>query len=171
TYVVDGETYRQLTVDFGTEIVPEETPQKEGHSFSGWEGLPQTMPAHDVTVTGVFTINSYTLTVYLDGELFHTEVLEFGAAIEIPVPEVAEGWKFDGWQEEVPETMPAYDLEIHGTTSELSHLEAVRGDASDKVTIFTLEGVKVAENASYEAMRDRLTPGIYIVNGRKVAVR
>ncbi|MDE5941183.1 MAG: hypothetical protein K2H14_03635, partial [Muribaculaceae bacterium] len=25
TYVVDGETYRQLTVDFGTEIVPEET--------------------------------------------------------------------------------------------------------------------------------------------------
>ena len=45
TYVVDGEEYKTVDVAYGTAIEPEAAPVKEGHSFSGWEGLPETMPA------------------------------------------------------------------------------------------------------------------------------
>ena len=32
-----------------------ETPAKEGYTFSGWSKIPETMPAHDVIITGSFT--------------------------------------------------------------------------------------------------------------------
>ena len=30
---------------------------KKGYTFSGWSEIPETMPAHDVTVTGSFEID------------------------------------------------------------------------------------------------------------------
>lgn len=53
-YKVDGETYKSTTVEYGTELTAEPAPAKEGYTFSGWSGLPQTMPANDVIVTGTF---------------------------------------------------------------------------------------------------------------------
>ncbi len=58
TYKVDDEVYKTFDVEYGTSITPEVEPTKEGYTFSGWSEIPTTMPAHDVTVTGTFTINS-----------------------------------------------------------------------------------------------------------------
>ena len=58
TYIVDGEVYKTYEVEYNTPITPEPAPTKEGYTFSGWSEIPETMPAHDVTVTGSFTINS-----------------------------------------------------------------------------------------------------------------
>lgn len=41
----------------GITVLDVESPQKEGYTFLGWIDLPETMPAHDVTVTGSFTKN------------------------------------------------------------------------------------------------------------------
>ena len=38
----------------GETITPEEEPTKEGYTFSGWNEIPETMPAHNVIVTGTF---------------------------------------------------------------------------------------------------------------------
>ena len=57
TYTLDGTTYKESDVLYGTALTAEPNPEKEGYTFSGWEGLPETMPAHDVEVTGKFTIN------------------------------------------------------------------------------------------------------------------
>ena len=57
-YQVDGADYKSIDVEYGATITPEEEPTKEGYTFSGWSEIPETMPAHDVTVTGTFTINS-----------------------------------------------------------------------------------------------------------------
>ena len=54
TYMVDGEEYKTATVVYGSEIIPEEEPCKDGYTFGGWNGLPETMPAQDVEVTGWF---------------------------------------------------------------------------------------------------------------------
>jgi len=113
-YVLDGSIYKAYGTQYGAEIVPEPAPEKEGYTFSGWEGLPETMPAHDVTVQGFFTINSYTLTYVLDGEVFKTDTLVFGTEI-IPEEELSkEGYTFSGWSE-IPETMPAQDVIITGS--------------------------------------------------------
>jgi hypothetical protein len=56
TYYVDGEEYaRQENIEYKSTITPIEVPQKEGNEFSGWEGLPEVMPAEDIEVRGVFT--------------------------------------------------------------------------------------------------------------------
>ena len=55
TYMVDGTEYKSYDVEYGATITPEATPTKEGYTFSGWSEIPQTMPAHDVEVTGEFT--------------------------------------------------------------------------------------------------------------------
>ena len=57
-YQVDGTDYKSIDVEYGATITPEAEPTKEGYTFSGWSEIPETMPAHDVTVTGTFTINS-----------------------------------------------------------------------------------------------------------------
>lgn len=54
TYIVDGEIYAIDNFAYGSEIVPEEEPVKEGYTFSGWSEIPETMPSHDVEVTGSF---------------------------------------------------------------------------------------------------------------------
>ena len=56
-YIVDGELYRSFIVKYKEAITPLEEPTKEGYTFSGWSEIPETMPAHDVTVTGTFTLD------------------------------------------------------------------------------------------------------------------
>ena len=113
TYFVDGEEYKSLQVDYGTAITPEPAPEKEGYSFSGWSEIPETMPAHDVTVKGTFNINSYTLTYLIDGEVYKEMVYEYGAAITPESAPVKEGYTFSGWND-LPETMPAHDMTVTG---------------------------------------------------------
>lgn len=54
-YMVDGEEYKTVQLAEGDAITPEANPTKDGYTFSGWSEIPETMPAHDVTVTGTFT--------------------------------------------------------------------------------------------------------------------
>ena len=54
TYTVDGEVYKEYEIEYGASITPEAAPTKEGYEFSGWSEIPETMPAHDVTITGSF---------------------------------------------------------------------------------------------------------------------
>ena len=53
-YMVDGADYKSYDVEFGTKITSEAAPEKEGYSFSGWDNVPETMPAKDVIVIGSF---------------------------------------------------------------------------------------------------------------------
>ena len=55
TYFVDDEVYKTYEIEEGASITPEPEPTKEGYTFSGWSEIPETMPDHDVTVTGTFT--------------------------------------------------------------------------------------------------------------------
>ena len=170
-YMVDGEEYLSQDVAYGTELAPAEAPEKEGHTFSGWSEMPATMPAYDVTVTGSFAINSYTLTVLLNEMPYFETILEYGAPIEIPEPEIPDDMEFCGWEPEPPATMPAHDLVINGTTRTLSGLERMIADGETQVTVHTLTGVCLYRDASPETIKERLQPGIYIVNGRKVILK
>ena len=114
TYIVDGKVYKSYQIEGGAPITPEPAPNKEGYTFSGWSEIPETMPAHDVTVTGTFSINKYILTYTIDGEEYKVYEIEYGATITPePAPD-KEGYTFSGWSE-IPETMPAHDVMIIGT--------------------------------------------------------
>ena len=116
TYVLDGAEYKSELVAYGTAITPLTALEKEGYTFSGWTGLPATMPAHDVTATGTFSLNSYTLTYIVDGEVYATEVHPYGESLTPLAAPERDGHTFSGWSE-VPSTMPAADVTVTGTFS------------------------------------------------------
>lgn len=116
TYLVDGDLYKTFEIEEGESIVPEPAPTKEGYTFSGWSEIPETMPAHDVTVTGTFSINKYKLTYTVDGTEYMTYEIEYGAAIIPEAKPTKDGYTFSGWSE-IPETMPAHDVTVTGTFS------------------------------------------------------
>ena len=116
TYMVDGTEYKSSDVIVGTPITPEPAPTKEGYTFSGWSEIPELMPDHDVTVTGTFSINTYTLTYKVDGAVYKTSNIEYGATIIAEPAPTKEGYTFSGWSE-IPATMPAHDVEVTGTFS------------------------------------------------------
>ena len=156
TYMLDGEVYQTFTLEYGARPGYVPGPTREGYTFQGWEGEPATMPAHDVVVTGSFTINSYTLTYMVDGEVYQQLTLDYGEEI-IPIDDpVREGYIFGGWGE-VPATMPAHDVVVNGSFT----INAIRdivifGDN----TVYTLSGMRVPQNA--------IRRGVYIVDGKKI---
>jgi len=116
TYVMDGEVYCQQTITYGATIEAIAVPTKEGHTFSGWSGLPETMPAKDITVSATFTVNEYQVTFKIDGVVIATYTQDYGSAIVAPEAPEREGYTFSGWGN-VAETVPASDVTYEGSYS------------------------------------------------------
>ena len=165
-YLVDGQEYKRVVLSFGDAIELLAEPVKEGHTFSGWSIAPETMPLQDVTILGEFTVNSYTLTYKVDGEVYATELIEYGTPIVLKEAPAKEGFVFDGWTG-APDTMPASDVVV--TASYTDGIDSIVLDRL--VDVFTLQGVRVKSQISLDQILHELPAGIYIVNGRKMLVK
>ena len=116
TYILDGVEFKKESWEAGTKIETPQAPEKEGHTFNGWENVPETMPANDIVIEGSYSINKYLLSFKVEGKVISSEYIEYGAKIETPQAPEKEGHTFNGW-ENVPETMPANDIVIEGCYS------------------------------------------------------
>ena len=131
-YMVDGAEYNRVSVVYGAPIVLEAEPTKEGYTFSGWSEAPETMPAHDVVVEGSFIVNYYALTYMVDDEWYATDSIAYGDGIELREEPTKEGYIFSGWSE-VPETMPAHNVEVLGTFTPFTSVDNVIGNGDGNV--------------------------------------
>ena len=138
TYTVDGVEYKTAEVDCGAAITPEDNPTKEGYTFSGWSEIPETMPASDVTITGTFTINTYTITYMVDNTLLTTEEVTYGSTITPPASP-KEGYEIT-WNSH-PTTMPAYDITIYGSYISTG-INGIYAEESDK-KVYTPDGKRI----------------------------
>ena len=113
-YFVDGKEYKKIEdVTYNTSITPETEPTKEGHTFSGWSTIPSTMPDNDVTITGTFSVNQYTITFDTDGGTAVAPITQnYNTSIAKPSNPMKEGYTFAGWDKEIPNTMPAENMTI-----------------------------------------------------------
>ena len=115
-YQIGDEVVKTVELVYGSKILQTWTylaPSKEGYTFSGWSEIPETMPAHDVTITGSYTANKYKLVYQVDGETFKSLEISFGSTVTPEEDPSQEGYTFSGWSE-IPETMPAHDVTITG---------------------------------------------------------
>ena len=152
TWMIDGEVFKTQTLDYGTAITAPTAEEREGYTFAWKDEIPGTATA-DVTINGSYTINQYTITWMIDGEVYETQTLDFGAAITAPAISI-EGRIFDGWGE-VPATMPAHNVTINGST----HLDGIKGiSVNEDVNMYDLSGRRANKN----------TRGIVIINGKKI---
>ena len=139
TYMVDGEVYKSYSIEEGETITPEPSPTKEGYSFSGWSDIPETMPDHDVTVTGTFSINSYMLTYMIDDKVYKETVYEYGAAIT-PEPKPEGDYATFEWKD-LPQTMPAHDVVVYASYT--SGIAEILMNTQRSIRIYSTDGKKL----------------------------
>ena len=111
TYMLDGQQYKQESIEEGATVAKETEPSKEGYTFSGWQNEPTTMPGRNVMVTGSFTINSYRLSFIAENRELSAKNLQYGSAITAPTAD-GEGNTITWYT--YPSTMPAHDLVVYG---------------------------------------------------------
>ena len=132
SFMVDGETYFTFTGYEGDAITVPENPEKLGYTFDAWDGMPEdgVLPAANITVTAVWSVNTYTITYTVNGKGYSIQTYEYGAAIITPAYDVPEGYTFSGW--DVPETMPAEDLVVDAACTinvyEVTLIDGLNGD-------------------------------------------
>ena len=116
TYNIDNTKYKSFVMEVGETIVPEPAPTKEGYTFSGWSEIPETMPGHDLTITGSFSPNTYKLIYMVDGITYKEIDVKYDEDIILESYPVKKGMTFSGWSS-IPEKMPAKDVTVTGSFS------------------------------------------------------
>ncbi|MDD6123457.1 MAG: InlB B-repeat-containing protein [Bacteroidales bacterium] len=169
TFIAEDVIVSEQLLDYGSQIIIPDAPEKEGYTFSSWGDVDETVPDHDVTYTATYNVNYYKLTYVLDGEVYAEFDVAFGETIVPLEVEPEEGRTFQGWVD-VPETMPSHDVTIYGSSIVTSvNSSAISG--SDKVSVYSLNGVLIKKDVDFKTLRDVLESGIYIVNGKKILIR
>ncbi|MBQ8372396.1 MAG: InlB B-repeat-containing protein [Clostridia bacterium] len=115
TFDTVGGTYiSPITQNYGTKIVAPADPAKEGYTFIGWNAsVPDSMPAENMTLTAIWSVNSYTITFdTVGGSDINPITQDYATAIVSPADPTREGYTFVGWDVIIPSAMPAKNLVI-----------------------------------------------------------
>ena len=109
-----GSAVSPITQDFGSTVVKPLDPTKEGYTFTGWEPeIPDTIPSSDLNIRALWSVNKYTISFDSDGgSIVPPITLDYGSNIIAPINPTKVGYTFNGWDKEIPSTMPPNNLDI-----------------------------------------------------------
>ena len=145
TYTVtftDGDTVLKTeTVNYGEAAVAP-TPNKDGYTFIGWDKTFENVTS-DLVVNANFTINTYTVTFYVDGEVHATKTVEHGKNAVAPTRPKKTGYEFVGW--DISYKNVTCDLDVNAVFEKCEY-EVVFYDFSGNV--IKTETVKYQEAAT-----------------------
>lgn len=182
TYMVDGEVYATYNIEYGKAITAETEPKKEGYTFSGWSEIPETMPAHDVTVEGSFTILP---TIYLvvwtkNGEqagyalnkrpvLKFTETEMIISGEDIDVIYALDNFARYTYSDQEPTVIKDIRTDEAKARFEGESLIFPSLKANNTISVYTLNGVQIIkktvhEDGEYAFPLSALRKGVYLVN-------
>lgn len=159
---------------YGSEITATAVPAT-GYRFESWSDgsdsaeLRLTVES-DIDLTASFVKRAYKLTLVLDGEIISEEEVLYGTELHIADPEVKEGYVFEGWDTEIPDTMPAEDLTIYGTSDILDGVGNVQVDADAVVDVYSADGALLLKGIRISEVKNQCGPGLYIIGGRTVRI-
>ena len=102
------ETEVNKTYYYGSPVSVITSPSKTGHTFVGWDNeIPSTMPAENIILTAVFTVNKYEASFeanggkWSDGKTVKVISTDYNNKIIVPESPSREGYIFSGWSPEV----------------------------------------------------------------------
>ena len=159
TYTITFESYdsktRIKTVKYGGKVTAP-TFTRVGYKQNGWDQpLPETI-SENLTLTAKWQINQYTLTLVLGGGLENKTITQdYGSAIENIEISEREGYDFNGWSREIPETMPAKNIKVYARWNAIFELSQ-NGDTITGLTSYganktkliipeAIDGVKIVD--------------------------
>ncbi|MDD3386843.1 MAG: InlB B-repeat-containing protein, partial [Candidatus Pacebacteria bacterium] len=135
----DGAVYATQTVDYGTDATAPASPSRIGYTFEGWDKVCTNIKS-DLTITAQYSINKYTITFNTNGG---TEVesitQDYGTQVIPPSAPEKEGYRFIGWNPEMPTVMPSENITLVAQYSVPSQLsQVVLPDALIKTAYFDI---------------------------------
>jgi uncharacterized repeat protein (TIGR02543 family) len=145
--VTHGSTYGTLPVT-----------SMEGYTFDGWytalsggteiESSSIVSITSDITLYAIWTVNDYIVTYTVNGSIYTAQIYDYGDTITAATYVPATGYDFSGWSS-IPSTMPAYNITVSGTTSQI-----------DYTVTYTVDGfLYTTQTYNY---RDTITAATYV---------
>ena len=179
-----GTAVAAITQDYGTNVTAPADPTKEGYTFAGWDkAVPETMPAENVTLKATWTPVTYSISYDLDGGQLaqgDTNPVEYtieSEAITLKNP-TKEGFEFTGWtgtdltQATMTVTIAKGSIgnrTYTATWTPASGIKAIFRD-SKTVNVYRVNGTLVGRDMTVDEVI-QLKHGIYVVNGKKIAIK
>ena len=116
-------TYISTVVVFGKQITLPEDPSRTGYEFIGWNNIPSTMPAENVTIIAQWKVINYTIT-FLDeeGNEISSGDIAYGSTVAKPTdPTKANTEKFSytfaGWKNTLTNEVSLEIPNVSGTAT------------------------------------------------------
>ncbi len=179
-----GTSVAPITQDYGTNVTAPADPTREGYTFAGWDkAVPETMPAENVTLKATWTPITYTISYDLDGGSLaqgDTNPVDYtieSEAITLKNP-TKDGYEFAGWtgtdltQATMTVTIAKGSIgnrTYTATWTPASGIKALFRD-SKTVNVYRVNGTLVGRDMTVDEVI-QLKHGIYVVNGKKIAIK
>ena len=145
TLIADGATVAEIPFTYGQKsITLPDVPKKEGYT-GAWPTY--TLGAENLTITAIYTLNTYKATYYVDEMVLSAMDATFGAAVPVPRSPEKAGYTFTGWTPEIPEAMPAEDLTFYAVFEPITYYAT-----------FIADGKQVGEKISFTVEDDSIIP-------------
>ena len=128
TFDTDGGTaMAAMSVNYSKPVSEPAEPRKKGYTFVGWDSeIPAKMPAENLTIKALWKANQYTISFDANGGSSVASITaDYGTAITKPAEPTRLGYHFDGWDEELPATIPAENLTLKAQWTQLRYTVGV----------------------------------------------
>ncbi len=147
TLLVDGAEYEKIPFTYGQKSIQlPEVPKKEGHTGS-WESY--SLGAGNITINAIYKPIEYTATYYFDGSVLAEFNIAYGNSVAKPRIPSKDYYSFEGWDAEIPETMPANDLTFTAVLVPIEYIATFvdeNGNTIDEIP-YTVETESIEEPA------------------------
>ena len=123
---------------------------KDGNNNEYAPGATFPAAESDITYTAQFTETpvDYTVTFFVDGVQYSQSTVPFGAPVSSPRTPQKEYYDFTGWDAEIPDTMPAQNLEFNAVFKAIEYTATFTADGETvKEVKFTVEDDSIDEPA------------------------